>query len=109
MRYGKRYSKPVPRDMVIKYAGACVCCGGNIPAGAWATYYPAGTIASRNIGAIGHVGGLEGTSQACYVELCKQMKARGEASTLYPDAGRDPGFVDLDRMVEDQNSDICGR
>lgn len=89
-----RGSKPQPRTMVVKYAGTCACCGAPIAAGETATYYPAGTIASRTVGAIAHVGGLEGNSARCTAEIGKR---------------NDPGFVDVDRMYEDQCSDICGR
>lgn len=93
MRY-RNSSKPTPRDMTVKYAGPCICCGAEIKAGDYATYYPAGTIGSRTTGAIGHIGGLEGTGTRCHAELRKRQ---------------DPGFVDLDRAYEDQCSDICGR
>lgn len=40
-----RQSKPTVRTITVKYAGKCMCCGGAIPAGAIADYYPIGTIA----------------------------------------------------------------
>lgn len=51
-----------------------------------ADYYP-----SRR--EIAHVGGLDGNSARCTFEIRKQRE----------------GFVDLDRMYEDQCADICGR
>lgn len=117
MAYGRyryrRQAKAAPRDMMLKYAGRCACCGAELKAGQWATYYPPGTIAGRTDGAVAHVGGLEGTSQACYAEMCRTMRDRGEASTLYPNVAakpeHDPGYVDLDKAYEDACSDICGR
>jgi hypothetical protein len=93
MRY-RGYRKPQVRTITVKYAGQCACCGADIPAGAIADYYPVGTIASRTTGAIAHMGGLEGNSPRCAAEIARR---------------RDPGFVDLDRMYEDQCADICGR
>jgi hypothetical protein len=62
-----------------------------------ADYYPVGTIAGRNTAAIAHVGGLDGNSATCTVNI----RARREE--------RDPGYVDIDRMYEDQCAEICGR
>lgn len=95
MAYRRNY-RPRPKDMVIKYAGSCACCGARIEAGAWATYYPAGTIAGIDRGSIAHVGGLEGTSPTC-------------AGNIRQRTDLDPGFVDLDRAYEDSCSDIVGR
>jgi hypothetical protein len=92
MRYRNR--KPQVRTITVKYAGTCACCGAEIKAGEIADYYPVGTIASRTTGAIAHMGGLDGNSARCAGEIAKR---------------RDPGFVDLDRMYEDQCADICGR
>jgi hypothetical protein len=92
MRYRNR--KPQVRTITVKYAGKCRCCGGTIKAGEIADYYPVGTIASRMTAAIAHMGGLDGNSARCAAEIAKR---------------RDPGFVDLDRMYEDQCADICGR
>ncbi len=104
MRYNKsRSNYSAPRNMVIKYAGPCRCCGATIPAGAYATYYP-------SMKAIGHIGGLEGNSATCYANMCAEMEAKGLPTSRKPiPEPRDPGFVDLDRMYEDQCSDICGR
>lgn len=76
-----------PRTITVKFAGKCACCGARIEAGSVADYYP-----SRR--EIAHVGGLDGNSPRCTAEIRRR---------------RDPGFVDLDRMYEDQCSDICGR
>ena len=93
MRYNRRYnSKPSVRTITVKYAGKCACCGAAIAAGEAADYYPAGTIASMPKGAIAHIGGLDGNSPRCTSELRKR---------------HEPGFVDLDRMYEDQCADIC--
>lgn len=87
MRYRNRSSN-TPRTMVAKYAGVCRCCGAPIAAGEMVDYYPA-------MRAIGHIGALDGNSPRCTAELRKR--------------NADPGFVDLDRMFEDQCNDICNR
>jgi hypothetical protein len=76
-----------PRTIIVKYAGQCHCCGAPIAKGETADYYP-------TLRAIAHVGGLEGNSPRCTAEIRKRQ---------------DSGFVDLDRMYEDQCADICGR
>ncbi len=84
----RRYSKSnAPRTIVVKYAGKCACCGAPIAAGEMADYYP-----DRR--AIAHMGGLDGNSGRCTAEIRKQQ---------------DSGFVDIDRLYEDQCADICGR
>jgi hypothetical protein len=95
MRY-RRYSKPQVRTITVKYTGKCTCCGAEIPAGSIADYYPVGTIAGQAKGQIAHMGGLDGNSATC-------------AANIRKGNDRDPGFVDLDRMYEDQCADICGR
>jgi hypothetical protein len=90
----RRYRKPTVRTIVVKYEGQCACCGASIKAGETADFYPIGTIASMTTAAIAHVGGLDGNSARCTAEIRKRQ---------------DPGFVDIDRMYEDQCSDICGR
>lgn len=87
-----RRAKPQVRTIVVKYAGKCACCGGEIKAGEMAEYFPVGTIAGRNEAAIGHTGGLDGNGVRCYVELRKQYAA-------------DP----VDIAYEDQCAEICGR
>jgi hypothetical protein len=84
MQYRKNNSS---RTIRVKYPGKCACCGALIKAGEIADYYP-----SRRD--IAHVGGLDGNSPRCTAELTKQQ---------------DPGFVDLDRMYEDQCSEICSK
>ena len=98
MSYRRHYraANPQPRNMTIKYAGKCACCGGEIKAGEWATYYPPGTIAGWTKGAIGHCGGLEGDGLRCTIELRKQ-----HAVNSYAGDG-------LDERYEDQCRDICG-
>jgi hypothetical protein len=93
------YSKPQPRNIAVKYAGKCACCGAPIKAGEFATYYPPGTIASRTEGAIAHIGGLDGNSAKCTAELRKGFEAR--AVNAYAGDG-------LDERYEDQCRDICG-
>lgn len=61
----RSYSKPTPRNIEVKFAGQCACCGGAIKAGEMATYYPAGTIAGCSVGKIAHIGGLDGNSTKC--------------------------------------------
>ena len=90
MRYRRNYGKPTVRTIAVKYAGPCACCGATIKAGEMADYFPVGTIASRTTPAIAHVGGLDGNSARCAGNI-------------------KPGFVDVDRMFEDQCADICGR
>ena len=58
----RRAPSAAPRDLQVKYAGPCACCGVTIPAGALATYYPPGSIAGRASAAIAHLGGLDGNS-----------------------------------------------
>lgn len=94
MRYRRYTSKPQVRTIVVKYAGPCACCGAQIKAGETADYFPVGTIASRTTPAIAHVGGLDGNSARCSAEIRNQ---------------RDPGFVDLDRMYEDQCAAMTDR
>jgi hypothetical protein len=60
-----RNRRPEPRGLIVKYAAPCICCGATINVGEYATYYPAGTIASQAKGVIGHPGGLEGNSARC--------------------------------------------
>lgn len=74
--------------MHAKYAGKCACCGAPISVGQAVDYYP-----SRR--EIAHPGGLDGNSATCAANIRDQQ--------------RDPGFVDLDRMYEDQCADIVGR
>jgi hypothetical protein len=93
MRYRKYSSNPKPRDMVVKYAGPCACCGAIIAAGTWATYYPAGTIASRTTGAIAHVGGLDGNSGTCTANIRRELENREQVI-------RDPGEDAADRWNE---------
>jgi hypothetical protein len=95
MRY--RYNrKPTVRTITVKYAGQCACCGATINPGELADYYPVGTLGIRTTAAIAHMGGLDGTLPRCAAEIRDRQS-------------RDAGFVDLDRMYEDQCSDICGR
>ena len=65
------HNKPQPRNITVKYAGVCLCCGAAIPAGSIATYYPAGTL-SGNMSGIAHIGGLEGNSSRCSGEIANR-------------------------------------
>lgn len=77
-----RYRKDnSPRTITVKYAGKCARCDVTIPAGTRARYWP-------DTRKIAHIEPMQ-----CIFEV----------------GSRDPGFVDLDRMYEDQCSDICGR
>lgn len=99
-RFHRPYrSKPTPRVITVKYAGKCACCGGTIKAGAMAQYYPVGTIANRTEGAIAHMGGLDGNSQACYLELRKQMNEQAAVNDYAGDG--------LDARIEDDYADRC--
>jgi hypothetical protein len=92
MRYRRYQSRDTsPRTITAKYDGVCACCSGAIKAGAMVDYYPAKKQ-------IFHLGGMDGNSGQCSANIRAARTAAG-----------DPGFVDLDRMVEDQWSDICGR
>ena len=99
MRY-RRYSKPEPRTIVVRFAGKCACCGQMIAAGETATYYPPGTIAGVTEGRIGHIGGLSGESTQCAAELRKWHEQR---------AVNDFAGDGLDARYEDQCGEICGR
>jgi hypothetical protein len=74
------------RTIAVKFAANCHCCGAEIKAGEMADYYP-------RLRKIAHIGGLDGNSSRCAFEIRKQ---------------RD-GFIDVDRLYEDQCADICGR
>jgi len=95
-----RYSKPTPRTITAKYAGACICCGSPITAGETVTYYPAGTIAGITEGKIAHIGGLEGNSAKCSNVIRAQ---RTESKNLNDYAGDG-----LDSRWEDDCRDRCG-
>jgi hypothetical protein len=95
----RSYSKPTPRNITVKFAGECACCGAQIKAGEFATYYPAGTIASVSEGRIAHIGGLEGNSQKCAGNIGAKMVDRG----LNDYAGDG-----LDARYEDDCARACG-
>ena len=94
-----RPSKPTPRNIEVKYAGKCACCGAEIKAGVIATYYPIGSIAGVNKSAIAHIGGLDGTSQVCF----NHLKAKVADKSLNSYAGDG-----LDQRYEDDCKDRCG-
>ncbi len=86
-----RNSKPTVRAITVKYAGKCTCCGGAIPIGSIADYYPVGTIAGVHEPKIAHLKAMEGNSVACSLELRNQR-----------DVVRDPGEDAADRWTESQ-------
>jgi hypothetical protein len=79
MRYRNR-TNTEPRNMYAKFAGKCACCGADIKAGEYITYYP-----SRR--EIAHSGGLDGNSARCAANI---------AAKMYPD----PGELAEDRWNE---------
>jgi hypothetical protein len=81
MRYRKHNHSTKPRTITVKYAGECACCGSVINAGETAQYYP-------------------DRRQIAHIKCSGEIRKRNN---------QDPGFVDLDRMYEDQCSEICGR
>lgn len=93
--FSRRTFRATPKDMTIKRAGPCACCGVTIPAGAWATYFPPGTLASRPQGAIAHVGGLDGNSATCAANIRDRV--------LNDFAGEG-----VDMRYEDDCAAICG-
>ena len=66
-----RNSKPTVRAITVKYPGKCICCGGVIPAGNLADYYPTGTIAGVHESHIAHLKAMDGNSIACSEQLKK--------------------------------------
>jgi hypothetical protein len=95
-----RASKPTTRNIEVKYAGLCACCGTQIKAGELATYYPVGTIAGVHESKIAHIGGLDGNSRRCADELRSRHSV---------DAGTNDYAGDgLDARWEDSMRDACG-
>ena len=90
-------SKPEPRNMVLKFAGKCACCGAEIKMGEWATYWPRHSLGIGKAAAVSHVGGLDGTSSQCTATLRQQLGANSYAGD------------GLDSRYEDQCAEICGR
>ena len=99
-RFHRSNARPQPRDMIVKYAGTCACCGAPIKAGELATYYPPGTIAGVTDGRIAHVGGLDGNGVRCSVELRKQFAERAAVNDYAGDG--------LDARAEDDMARACG-
>jgi hypothetical protein len=94
----RSYLKPTPRNMAVKFAGSCACCGATIKAGELATYYPAGTIAGISAGRIAHIGGLDGNSAKC----------SGIIKAAYDAAANDFAGDGLDSRYEDECARNCG-
>jgi hypothetical protein len=99
-RYQRNYSNPTPRNIEVKYAGPCACCGSTIKVGELATYYPAGTIAGVAEGRLAHMGGLEGTSIKCSNVLRAQYIADRNINDFAGDG--------LDARYEDDCAARCG-
>lgn len=93
-----RPSRPTPRDIRVKYAGKCACCGVMIAPGEFATYYPAGSFRAEP--AIAHCGGLDGNSARCAAEIGKSLRADA-ALNAYAGEG-------VDARYEDDCAAICG-
>src|SRR5262249_20400738 len=81
------------RTIALKYAGRCACCGAPMAKGSIADYYPR----TRQVA---HVGGLDGNSGTCTANI--REKRFPEYAAELRRREQDPGFVDLDRMYEDQ-------
>jgi hypothetical protein len=96
-RYRRQRTKPTPRNIEVRFAGNCACCGKRIEAGEIATYYPAGTIAGVDMGRLAHIGGLDGNSVVCFNELKRKLAAGVEQNTS-----------DLDTRYEDECKERCG-
>lgn len=98
-RRNRYQSKPTSRNITVKYDGECICCGATIKAGSIATFYPVGTIAGVTESKIGHIGGIDGTSVACF----NHLKANRVDQNLNDYAGDG-----LDARYEDDCARMCG-
>ena len=96
-RFNRSTARQQPRNMTVRYAGLCACCGAEIKAGEYATYYPAGTLGAGRAAAIAHIGGLEGNSNACTGKLRERLDVNDYAGD------------GLDMRWEDAGAEICGR
>lgn len=94
-----RASKPKVHTITVKYAGKCMCCGGQIEAGQIADYFPVGTIAGVHEAKLAHLKAVDGNSVACSLEL----KKRDADKSLNAYAGDG-----LDERYEDDCKDKCG-
>lgn len=113
MAYRRFSRRPAQvRNMVVKFAGLCACCGGEIAAGEYATYYPAGTLSGSNVGRIAHVGGIEGNGVMCTEVLRAKHHPEYHAEVLARRAeqrGVNAYAGDgLDERWEDAGRDMCG-
>ena len=90
-------SKPQPRNMALKFAGKCACCGAEIKMGELATYWPRNSLGIGKAAAVSHIGGLDGNSSQCAAQLRQQIAANSYAGD------------GLDSRYEDQCAEICGR
>ena len=93
-----RQSKPTVRNITVKFAGTCACCGGVIKAGEMASFYPVGTIAGVHESRIAHIGGLDGNSVKCSGIL------KGQVDRNVNDYAGDG----LDSRYEDDCASRCG-
>ena len=94
-----RASKPTPRNIALRYAGPCACCGATIKAGSIAIYYPAGTIAGVAESKIAHLGGMDGNSRVC----SENIRLNLTDSVMNDFAGDG-----LDARYEDDCARMCG-
>jgi hypothetical protein len=74
------------KTIILRFAGSCACCGGDMAKGELADYW----AAKRQVA---HYKAFDGDSGRCYSVL----KAKQEP------------LIDIDRAYEDQCADICGR
>lgn len=80
----RRFKKPESRVINAKFAGKCLCCGGDIPAGALVTYHPGKGIA--------HLSNYyTGDSAMCSFVVGQRMKEQAAAGYA------DPGELAADR------------
>lgn len=85
-------SNPAPRDMELRYAGQCRCCGATIAKGELATYYPPPDGKGR--GTVAHVGGLDGNSAICAANIRNASKRVADRIDGYDrdDLGESPDY-----------------
>lgn len=96
----QRYSKPVPRNITVKYASNCLCCGKRIEPGEWATYYPIGTIRGESQGKLAHLNGVDGNSLKCAEYLREKLTTDASVNDYAGDG--------LDARYEDDCRERCG-
>lgn len=85
-----------PREMRLRYAGTCHCCGEMLPEGSWALYVPA---SDGRAAYVQHADVRGDMNPACFARL----KREGEQRAVNGYAGDG-----LDMAYEDQCRDMCG-